>query len=103
VFHVSNILSVQALGSSHKDVRLASAQVISKIATIELPKVVANFLFVIENLVVNFSFIQRDASGRSQWEDLMPTLLQWVVQPEASPAGEIPFSLSSVQSLNTSL
>uniref|UniRef100_A0A7S0QT70 Importin N-terminal domain-containing protein n=1 Tax=Cryptomonas curvata TaxID=233186 RepID=A0A7S0QT70_9CRYP len=59
--------SVQSLGSSHKDVRLASAQVISKIATIELPK--------------------RDATGCSQWEDLMPALLQWVVQPEASQAG----------------
>ena len=30
---------------------------------------------------------QRDANGRSQWEELMPTLLQWVVQPEASQAG----------------
>mmetsp|Transcript_41446 Transcript_41446/g.110904 ORF Transcript_41446/g.110904 Transcript_41446/m.110904 type:complete len:733 (-) Transcript_41446:53-2251(-) len=59
--------SVQALGSGHKDVRLAAAQVISKIATIELPK--------------------RDGTGRSQWEDLMPTLLQWVVQPEMSPVG----------------
>ena len=36
---ISDFRSVQALGSSHKDVRLASAQVISKIATIELPKV----------------------------------------------------------------
>eukprot|EP00960_Hanusia_phi_P018336 540786-Hanusia_phi.AAC.1 len=52
--------SVNALGSSQKDVRLASAQVISKIATIELPK--------------------------QQWEDLVQALLSFVVKPEANPS-----------------
>ena len=54
--------SVGALGSQHNAVRLAAAQVIAKIATIELPK-------------------------PGQWDDLMQTLLDYVVKPEASPAG----------------
>ena len=54
--------SVVALGSQHVPVRLAAAQVIAKIATIELPK-------------------------PGQWDDLMQTLLDYVVKPEASPAG----------------
>mmetsp|Transcript_2838 Transcript_2838/g.6384 ORF Transcript_2838/g.6384 Transcript_2838/m.6384 type:complete len:900 (+) Transcript_2838:48-2747(+) len=59
--------SCQALGSLQRDVQLAAAQVISKIATIELPK--------------------KGPDGRSQWEELMPLLLQSVMQPEASPQG----------------
>mmetsp|Transcript_3159 Transcript_3159/g.6379 ORF Transcript_3159/g.6379 Transcript_3159/m.6379 type:complete len:902 (-) Transcript_3159:347-3052(-) len=59
--------STVALASGQKEVRLTSAQVISKIATIELPKV--------------------DGTGRSQWEELMPALLSYVVQPEATPQG----------------
>jgi hypothetical protein len=51
-----------ALGSQHNGVRLAAAQVIAKIATIELPK-------------------------PGQWEDLMQQLLDFVVKPEASPVG----------------
>jgi importin subunit beta-1 len=54
--------SVSALGSQHNPVRLAAAQVIAKIATIELPK-------------------------PGQWDDLMQTLLDYVVKPEASPTG----------------
>jgi hypothetical protein len=54
--------SVMALGSQHNGVRLAAAQVIAKIATIELPK-------------------------PGQWEDLMQQLLDFVVKPEASPVG----------------
>lgn len=54
--------SITALGSQHNPVRLASAQVIAKIATIELPK-------------------------PGQWEDLMQRLLDYVVKPEASTAG----------------
>jgi hypothetical protein len=54
--------SITALGSQHNPVRLAAAQVIAKIATIELPK-------------------------PGQWEDLMPALLDYVVKPEASPIG----------------
>ena len=56
--------SITALGSQHNPVRLASAQVIAKIATIELPK-------------------------PGQWEDLMQRLLDYVVKPEASTAGAL--------------
>eukprot|EP00283_Hemiselmis_rufescens_P010191 CAMPEP_0173432662 /NCGR_PEP_ID=MMETSP1357-20121228/10379_1 /TAXON_ID=77926 /ORGANISM="Hemiselmis rufescens, Strain PCC563" /LENGTH=901 /DNA_ID=CAMNT_0014397289 /DNA_START=64 /DNA_END=2769 /DNA_ORIENTATION=+ len=59
--------SCQALSSLQRDVQLAAAQVISKIATIELPKT--------------------GPDGRSQWEELMPLLLQSVVQPEPTPQG----------------
>lgn len=59
--------STMALASGQMQVRLAAAQVISKIATIELPKV--------------------DGNNHSQWEDLMPTLLSAVVSPEATPQG----------------
>ena len=54
--------SVHALGSQHNQVRLAAAQVIAKIATIELPK-------------------------PGQWDGLMQALLDYVVKPEASPTG----------------
>jgi len=59
--------SCQALSSLQRDVQLAAAQVISKIATIELPKT--------------------GPDGRSQWEELMPLLLQCVVHPEPSAQG----------------
>jgi hypothetical protein len=48
-----------ARASAQRQVLLAAAQVISNIATIELPML--------------------------QWEELMPVLLQAMVQPEASP------------------
>ena len=54
--------SVAALGSQHNLVRNAASQVISKVATIELPK-------------------------PGQWDDLMQTLLDYVVKPEASQSG----------------
>jgi len=54
--------SVTSLGSQHNQVRLAAAQVISKIATIELPK-------------------------PGQWDDLMQALLDYVVRPESSVTG----------------
>ena len=54
--------SIAALGSQHNQVRLASAQVIAKVATIELPK-------------------------PGQWDDLMQMLLDYVVRPEASQSG----------------
>lgn len=54
--------SITALGSQHTPVRLAAAQVIAKVATIELPK-------------------------PGQWDDLMQTLLDYVVKPEASQSG----------------
>eukprot|EP00286_Rhodomonas_abbreviata_P024991 CAMPEP_0181308270 /NCGR_PEP_ID=MMETSP1101-20121128/11366_1 /TAXON_ID=46948 /ORGANISM="Rhodomonas abbreviata, Strain Caron Lab Isolate" /LENGTH=898 /DNA_ID=CAMNT_0023414627 /DNA_START=90 /DNA_END=2786 /DNA_ORIENTATION=- len=59
--------SITSLRSTQRNVRLAAAQVISKIATIELPKL--------------------DNQGRCPWEELMPLLLQLVVQPEPGPAG----------------
>ena len=63
--------SVHALGSQHNQVRLAAAQVIAKIATIELPK-------------------------PGQWDGLMQALLDYVVKPEASPAG-----VAKKEALNT--